>query len=229
MRIIAICSILAVTLSLTACSGGVATLYKDVMTMLGFDMNDYENEVAVEFLDDDDEVYEKIRGIVSILVYDSVYLSPFETTREAASGNVDAILNYMLKSSYSAYSGNSELLKKAEEAYPQYHITTLIPKEDYESYVYRYFGGDSSVQHSSSARFTFLSKVNAYTTTGQAVSSDVVVTVTNGVETAHTYRATITLSKDDEAAEYAAMIMKRDDGTLYMKYLRLAETSDENE
>lgn len=220
--------VFAVALSLTACSGEDGTLYNDIMTMLGFDMNDYENEAAVRFLDDGDEVYEKIRGIVSILIYDSAHISTFETTREAAAGNIDAILNYMLKSSYSAYSGNAELLKAAETAYPQYHITTLIPKGDFESYVYRYFGGDSSVQHSSSARFTFLSKVNAYTTTGQPADSNVVVTVTGCVETSHTYRADITLSQNGESVDYKSMIMKRDDGTLYMKYLRLAETSDEN-
>ncbi len=226
MRIGAFCLLCAVCLSFVSCSGGEGTLYNSVMTMLGFDMNDYENEAAIHFPDKDDEIYGEIEGIISILIYDSVYLSTFETTRDAASGNVDAILNYMLKTSYSAYSGNSALLKEAEELYPQYHITTLIPKADYESYVYRYFGGGSSVQHASSARFTFLTKLNAYTTTGQPVTSEVEVDVTSCVETTHTYRVAFTLSKGSEEVDYTAMIMKREDGTLYMKHLRLAEASD---
>lgn len=223
IRICAVCLFCAALLSFTSCSGGEGTVYNSVMTMLGFDMNDYENEAAIRFPEKGDEIYETVEGIVSILVYDSVYLSEFETTRDAASGNIDAILNYMLKTSYSAYSGNSELLKEAEEVYPQYHITTLIPQEDYESYVYRYFGGDSSVQHASSARFTFLTKLNAYTTTGQPVTSDVTVDVTSCVETAHTYRVEFSLEKGNESENYTAMIMKREDGTLYMKHLRLAE------
>ncbi len=225
-RIFATCLILSVLL-LTSCSDGDGSFYNSIMTMLGFDMNDYENEAAIHFPEESEPIFGEVELIVSILIYDSVYLTPFETTRDAASGNIDAILNYMLKTSYSAYSGNSELLKEAEEAYPQYHITTLIPKTDLEGYVYRYFGGDSSVQHASSARFTFLSKLDAYTTTGGAATSEVEIDVTDCVETEHTYRVAFTLTEGDESENYTAMIRKREDGTLYMKHLRLA--SDEAE
>lgn len=222
LRLLSGCFVFFVMLSFSSCAGGEGSVYNGIMTMLGFDMNDYENEAAIKFPDSGDEIYGKVEGIVSILVYDSVYLSEFETTRDAAAGNIDAILNYMLKTSYSAYSGNSELLKEAEEIYPQYHITTLIPQADFETYVYRYFGGDSSVQHASSARFTFLSKLNAYTTTGQAATSEVEINITSCVETSHTYRVAFTLSKGEESVDYTSMIMKREDGTLYMKHLRLA-------
>ncbi len=220
--VLLICSLAC---SFTSCAD--SELYTSVMTMLGFDMNDYENEAAVRFPEEGDEIFGKVEDIVSILIYDSVYLTAFETTREAATGNVDAILNYMLKTSYSAYSGNSELLKEAEEAYPQYHITTLIPKGDYEGYVYRFFGGDSSVQHASSARFTYLSKLDAYTTTGGAVTSEVNVDITECVETAHTYRVTFTLTEGEETADYTSMFRKREDGTIYMKYLRKAGAETE--
>ncbi len=227
-RFFAVFILAVLVASLSSCAD-MGEMYNSVMTMLGFDMNDYENEAAIRFPDEDDEIYGQIEGIVAILIYDSVYITPFESTRDAASGNADAILNYMLKTSYSAYSGNPELLSQAEEAYPQYHITTLIPKADLESYVYRYFGGDSSVQHSSSARFTYLSRVDAYTTTGVAATSEVAVDVTECVETAHTYRVAFTLAEGDETADYTALIRKREDGTLYMKHLRLAGGESETE
>ncbi len=210
--------------ALTSCgdSKDEHSLYNRVMTMLGFDMNDYESEAVIRFPDESDGIWDEVNEIISILVYDSADITPFETTRGAAEGNCDAILNYMLKTSYSAYSGNAALLEKAVEAYPQYNITTLIPKADYESCVYRYFGGDSSVRHNSSVRFTFLPKVEAYTTTGQPISSEVEIDVTKCVETAHTYRIDFTLTdKEGDSVNYHAMIMKREDGTRYMKYLKI--------
>ena len=112
---------------------GEDSLYNKVMTLLGFDMNDYENEAAIRFPDKNGEDVSEIKEILSILVYDSAEIYPFENTRDAAANNSDAILNYMLRTSYSAYSGNAELLSEAVEAYPQYNITTLIPKKDFES------------------------------------------------------------------------------------------------
>ncbi len=219
-KAIALLLILSLCLCLTACSREEGSAYHSLMTLLGFDMNDYEHEVGTRFPGVNDPIYKTVSDMVSILIYDSVYITPFESTREAAAGNSDAILNYMLKTSYSAYSGNSALLQEAEKVYPQYHITTLIPKADYESYVYRYFGGDTSVQHVSTARFTYLSKLGAYTTTGQAVSPPVTVSVTKVVETSHTYRVNFTLTGENESVDYFSMIMKREDGTLYMRFVR---------
>ncbi len=219
--------LIAFALCFTACNAEEGSAYYTLMTLLGFDMNDYEHEVGTRFPGVNDPIYKTVSDMVSILVYDSVHITPFESTREAASGNSDAILNYMLKTSYSAYSGNSALLEEAEKVYPQYHITTLIPKADYESYVYRYFGGDTSVQHASTVRFTYLSKLGAYTTTGQAVSPSITVNVTKVVETSHTYRVNFTLSSETESVDYFSMVMKRNDGTLYMRFVR--EVTDEAE
>lgn len=220
-----ILAIISVFLPSCGDSAGEGGLYNRVMTLLGFDMNDYESETAIRFPDSDDEIITEIENIISILIYDSSEIYPFESTRDAAAKNGDAILNYMLRTSYSAYSGNASLLEDAEKAYPQYNITILIPENDYESCVYRYFGGDSSVQHYSTSRFTYLNKVGAYTTTGQTVSSDVAINITKCVETKHTYRVFFTLTDSDgTSVDYQSMIMKREDGTKYMKFLRNAET-----
>lgn len=105
--------LLSLALCFTACSAEEGSAYYSLMTLLGFDMNDYEHEVGTRFPGVNDPIYQTISDMVSILVYDSVYITPFESTRDAASGNSDAILNYMLKTSYSAYSGNSALLEEA--------------------------------------------------------------------------------------------------------------------
>lgn len=221
-------ALVSVYFSSCASSDDEESLYVKFMTLLGFDMNDYESEAAIRFPEENDEIVTEIKEIISILVYDSAEISPFETTRDAAAKNNDAILNYMLRTSYSAYSGNAALLEEAVKEYPQYNITTLIPKADYESCVYRYFGGDTSVQHSSSVRFTYLTKVSAYTTTGQPMSMEVEIDVTKCVETAHTYRVSFTLTDTEgDSVDYEAMIMKREDGTKYMKFLRYSDSTEE--
>ena len=203
------------------------SLYYKLMTALGFDMNDYESEQMVRMLDADDEEYKNIAAIIKILLIDNADITPFENSREASSGNCDAILNYMLNNSYAAYSGNAELLADAENEYPQYSITTLIPKTDYEGCVYRYFGGDSSVVHESSVRFIYLPKVGAYTTTGQPAPVTAEIWISMCCETANTYRITFTVGDaEGKSRGYTAMMMKREDGTIYMKYLRAAEETE---
>ncbi len=210
----------ASAVSLAACSGG-GSLYTGIMSAFGFDMNDYEAESVLRVLGPEDEGYDGIVRIIGILTLDSARVAPFENPRDAASGNRDAILNYMLNTSYAAYSGNSELLSKASEEYPQYNITTLIPEGDFEGTVYRFFGGNSSVKHENSARYMYLERVGAYTAAGQPLSVTVTVNISNCVETEHTYRVAFTLTDETENTEsYTAMIMKREDGTMYMRYLR---------
>lgn len=213
-----IMSALTAALTLSACSGEV---YQSLMSALGFDMNDYEAEGIIRVPGTDDEAYSEIEKMIGILTLDSARIGTFESPREAASGNRDAILNYMLNTGYAGYSGNSALLSHASEEYPQYNITTLIPEGDLESTVYRWFGGDTSVQHESSLRYIYLSRVNAYTTTGQPLSVTVTLKINNCVETEHTYRVGFTLTDENgESASYSAMVMKREDETLYMRYLR---------
>ncbi len=214
--------LLAAVLSLASCSGG--ELYSSIMSSFGFDMNDYEAEAVVRVVPPEDAGYSEIEKMIGILTLDSAHIAPFENPREAASGNRDAILNYMLNTSYSAYSGNSELLAEASREYPQYNITTLIPEADLESTVYRWFGGSSSVKHESSARYPYLSRVGAYTAAGQPMQVTVTVDINNCVETEHTYRVSFSLTDENgETESYSAMIMKREDETMYMKYLRTEE------
>ncbi len=212
-------------ISLAACSGGEGSAYYKLMTALGFDMNNYESEPMTRFVPSDDEVCGEIERIIGMLTVDSARVTPFETPREASSGNRDAILNYMLNFGYAAYNGNSELLAEAAEAYPQYNITTLIPEGDFESTVYRYFGGDASVIHEDSVRYKYLPRVRAYTTTGQPLTVTVEIELSSCIETEHTYRVSFTLTDGSGgSASYSAMMMKREDGTMYMRYLRDAES-----
>lgn len=209
--------------SLLSCSGE-GKLYNSIMSAFGFDMNDYEAEAVIRVLNPDDEGYDDIVKVIGILTLDSAHIAPFENPRDAAAGNRDAILNYMINTSYAAYSGNSELLEEASREYPQYNITTLVPEGDFESTVYRWFGGNSSVKHESTVRYIYLSRVSAYTSTGQPLPVTVSVKINNCVETENTYRVSFTLT--DEAGDtesYTSMIMKREDETIYMRYLRVEE------
>ena len=176
---------------------------------------DYENEVQGTPISSSDEKYDAIVSIVRILVSDSASIATFESPREAASGNADAILSYMLSENYSAYTGNLELLSKAKETYPQYNITTLIPVEDFEGVVYKYFGGDESVKNKSGVRFTYLPKVGAYTTTGaiptKLADVDVILAMKLKIHTVFAFG----LHDGQTSPKYDAMLIKRDDGTMY--------------
>jgi hypothetical protein len=206
-----------------------SSLSYKLMTFLGFDMHDYENEVQGTPISSSDEKYDAIVSIVRILVSDSASIATFESPREAASANADAILSYMLSENYSAYTGNLELLSKAKETYPQYNITTLIPVEDFEGVVYKYFGGDESVKNKSGVRFTYLPKVGAYTTTGAIPTKLADVDVILCYETENTYRVRFRLSYDGQTSpKYDAMLIKRDDGTMYMRFLREMKDSTNN-
>lgn len=203
-----------------------SSLSYKLMTFLGFDMHDYENEVQGTPISSDEEMYDTIVSIVRILVSDSASIATFESPREAASGNADAILSYMLSENYAAYTGNLELLSKAKEAYPQYNITTLIPVEDFEGVVYKYFGGDESVKHKSGVRFTYLPKVGAYTTTGAIPTELANIDVILCYETENTYRIRFRILYEGQTSpKYDAMLIKRDDGTIYMRFLREMEES----
>ena len=220
-RIVLLIALSAAAAMLVSCSGAA---YETIMTWLGFDMKDYESEQMVRRVSEDENAYAEITRIIGILTLDNAAITPFESPRGASSGNRDAILNYMLGTGYAAYSGNSELLADAVEEYPQYNITTLIPEKDYESAVYRNFGGDESVTHESGVRYTYLPRVHAYTTTGQPLTVTVTLTVDSCVETEHTYRDGFTLTDESgESRSYNSMFMKREDETIYMRFLRESE------
>ena len=127
----------------------------------------------------------------------------------------DAILNDMLRDHYMQYSGNGALLGSVANEYPGEVISTLIPKEDFESTVTRCCG-TASVRHRSGSVFNFLGRVGGYTAPIQAWESRVQILVDSLEETEHTWRMSFRLSDGvEESTAYTAVFVRREDGSCY--------------
>jgi len=202
-----ICSLLV--LSLCSCS-----LYD----ILGIDTHDYVAEESVAKLSYDGEVASEIIDIISMMVQNSPYLHEFDNPTDAAELYRDGILCAVLAKNFSKYNANVELIAEAREKYPVYELTTVIPAVDFESTVYRYFGGAVSVNNNSTKLFTYLEKVDAYVSVGISVDNSADISISELYETENTYVCTFSCAMNQETSPlYRVLCMKRDDGTFYIK------------
>lgn len=211
---IVLCTVLAAVLMsgfLTSC---------ELFDRLGFDTYDYMGEAITATHSGDSETAEKLLPVLSVLVTDSVILPEFENMGQAIDLYRDAVLRYMLKHGYAKYSGNAELIAKAEEAYPEYQIAQMIPADDFEATMYEYFGGSVKIVHRDGTFFKYLKKVEAYISSIVPDDSGIVPEILSVDETAKTYRVRFRCTAEDGTEkEYFALIIKREDGTHYFKKL----------
>ena len=114
----------------------------------------------------------------------------------------------------------NDCYQKAAEAYPQMQLSVLIPSDDFASTVYATFGGREKIANKSGTLFRYLDKVGAYTTAALPVKSEVQTRVTLLEETERTYRLYFVNTLDTVTSpEYFALIIKREDGSLYFSEL----------
>ena len=187
---------------------------------LGFDTYDYMSEKVVQLHANDGEVADEITEILGILTTDSTHLTTFENMTDAIREYRDAVLTYMLETNYLKYSGNTDMIERAAREYPEYNITQIIPQSEFEATMYRYFGGNVKITHKDGGKFKYLSKVSAYISPVMPTPDTLKTEITYLGETAKTYRVKFYVVSDTERSEeYFALIIKRDDGTLYIKKL----------
>ncbi len=195
-----------------------------LLDKLGFDTYDYMSEPILSTHPADGETADMLEDFLSILVTDSTNLPTFTKTGDAIREYRDAVLSYMLKTGYAKYSGNTALIAKAEKAYPEYSITQIIPESDFEATMYRTFGGDVKISHRDGKRFMYLSKVGAYISPVIPEDHGFEIAVTKLEETEKTYRVRFRVLADngEDSEIYFALVIKREDGTLYIKRLVLS-------
>lgn len=202
-----------VFLSLALCSCGLYDL-------LGIDTHDYGAEESIAALETDGDVAGEIEEMICIMVQNTPHLGEFDSPADAAELYRNGVLCAILERNYAKYNGNTELIARARELYPTLQITTVIPAVDFESTVYRYFGGTASVGNRSTDLFTYLDKVDAYVSMGIGVNNGAKIDFSELYETENTYVATFTSSMNETVAgPYRLLLMKREDGTFYMKSL----------
>lgn len=188
--------------------------------VLGVDTHDYASEPSLVTLDKSGEVAEEICDMLSMLFQNTPYLKLFDSPATAANLYRDGILCAVLEHNYPKYNANNDLIEKTRLLYPTLEITTVIPAVDFESTVYRYFGGTASVSNASTPLFTYLDRVDAYISSGISVRNDAAVTVTELYETENTYVCGFFAEMNGETSDvYRLLLMKREDGTFYMREL----------
>ena len=210
--------ILAIVFCLLFCASlGGCGLYD----LLGIDTHDYAAEPVLQSLPTDGTVAAELLSMIPMMVQNTPHLTPFGSPDAAAEAYRNGILCFLLARNYSKYNANNELIDRTRESYPAYEITTVIPAVDFESTVYRYFGGTTSVDNRSTDLFLYLGKVDAYISVGIGVDDRADICITELYETENTYVCTFTLSMyETESGPYRLLCMKREDGTFYMKALQ---------
>lgn len=210
-KFLALVLCLVLCLSLSSCG-----LYE----LLGIDTHDYGSENSIATVDKNGEIADEIADMICIMVQNTPHLGPFDNPSDAAELYRDGILCSILERNYAKYNANIELIKRTRELYPTYEITTVIPAVDFESTVYRYFGGTASVSNRSTDLFTYLDKVDAYVSVGIGVDNSAEIEFSELYETENTYSCTFTSSMNETVAgPYRLVLMKREDGTFYMRSL----------
>jgi hypothetical protein len=145
-------------------------------------------------------------------------LTPFSSSGEGNERCREALLMGLIRDGYSAYVGNRELIKRAEEAYPNTFFLTLIPAEELEARAARCFGG--SVRHANAGAFTYLDRVGMYTTAAPLSVREVTVKPISLEETESTYRLRFAL---DTGGEYLATFEKKGEDGYVWRALREME------
>lgn len=220
IRTLNIRNILAVLLllgTLTSCG---------LLDRLGFDTYDYMSEDVTKTHEASGETAVMLEELLMVLVTDSPVLPTFENMSGAITSYRDAVLEYLLASDYAKYSGNSTLIERAMKQYPEYQITQVIPELEFESTMYRCFGGDVMITHKDGNKFRYLSGVGVYIPMLAFSDSGYYADITSLAETEKTYRVRFKVKSEPdengtvtESEEYFALVIKREDETLYIKKL----------
>ncbi len=197
-----------------------------LLDRLGFDTYDYMSESVTKTHDASGETAVMLEELLMVLVTDSPVLPTFESMADAITFYRDAVLEHLLAGDYAKYSGNAKLIERAMKEYPEYQITQVIPELEFESMMYRCFGGDVMISHEDGNKFRYLPDAAVYIPMLAVTDSGYTADVTSLAETEKTYRVRFkVISEPDEngnttaSEEYFALVIKREDGTLYIKKL----------
>ena len=205
--------LLLVAVFLASCAVGSSPLWAH--SLLGAGSPGYRREAPVASLSTDGEVSAKLSAMVEVLVSEDVHLQSFSGSTQAVRFYRDRLLLSMLREHYALYNCNAELGKTAQAAYPQRTLCTLIPKADFESFVFRNLGGNH-VSHASGELFEYLPRIDCYTSPVPVREGGVAIKVHSLSRTENTYRMEFLLTQGKQSASYTAIYLLRQDGSPYL-------------
>ncbi len=190
--------------------------------------NEYLNESVIGSASENTEVISELSDIIGALTVDSVRLPEFSDTASALSKCGDSLLNHLLTTNYSRFSGNTAV-KEAAEKYPNLGINAAIGASEYEGALYKYFNHGGNIRHSDTARFRYMPKIEAYIPAVQSVANSFSLDIVSIDETPNTYRMTFYCKRGEEVSpEYNAIFVKRDKGGCYIAALRTVASEKVN-
>ncbi len=187
-------------------------------SLIGLDTYDYMGEEIVGYLEEGSEEWTEVEEMLHMLAIDGVNLPEFDGAGEAHEAYRESLLNYMLNKSYSMYAGNPDTIDKIRKIYPEYEVIAAIPKNDFESAMYRYFGGSSKITHKSTTLFNYLTRAESYVPASSPIGG-VELKLISAAVTERSYRASFTVTVGDAVKEYFALIIRREDNTLFFRTL----------
>ena len=208
--------LLLISVFLVSCVAGSNPLW--VRGLFGMDFANYREEEILTVHPTDGEIADGLCELVDILTLGDLSLEPFSSTSQAVKLYRDAILNDMLRDNYVVYGGYGASLSNGTAASGPV-LSTVIPREDFENAVYRYFGG-TTVRHGDGEIFRYLRREGGYTAPVQARDPNAQVLVKSIEETEHTYRMSFRLSCGEAVSDlYFAIFVKREDSSCYFYLL----------
>ncbi len=190
--------------------------------------NEYLNEFVIGSATENTAIISELSDIIFSLTIDSVRLPEFSDTASAISKCGDSLLNHLLTTNYSRFSGNTAV-KDAAEKYPELGITAAIGASEYEGALYKYFNHGGNIRHSSTARFRYMPKIEAYIPAVKSVANSFSLDIVSIDETTNTYRMTFYCKRGDEVSpEYNAVFIKREKGGCYITSVRTVASEKVN-
>lgn len=179
----------------------------------------YITEDIIREVPEGDPLREDVLGMLRMLSIDSADIPEFDTTKEALSLFRDSLLNYMCCENYRKYAGNSEQLAEINEKNPGLDVTAAIPAKEFESEMYRYFGGDVKIVHRSTALFTYLERSDVYVPVTAPIEAGYDAELTKLSESENSLRVEFACSANGRTKSYSALVVKREDGSMYFDAL----------
>ncbi|MBR5446867.1 MAG: hypothetical protein IKV40_00425 [Clostridia bacterium] len=183
------------------------------------DWSSYLAEDTVSHVEEGSDPWREIEDMLHALSVDSANLPEFDSEREAIELFRDSTLNYMCCKSYRKYAGHSDKLSAIETEVVGGEAIAAIPAAEFESLMYKYFGGKVKLTHKSTDLFNYMKEEKVYVPVTAPVVGGYDVKVTSVEETENTYRVSFECTADEFSAEYFALLIKREDGSKYFSLL----------
>jgi hypothetical protein len=185
----------------------------------GDDGSAYLSEEVVSSVEKGSDKWKELSDMLGMLTVNSADIPEFDSMSQSSEYFRDSLLNYLCCKNYRKYAGDAEILGDINEKYPGMDAVAAIGADEFESEMYRVFGGSIKITHKSTTLFAYLEKADVYVPITSPVYGGCDLTLISAEETENTYRIEFETSANGKNIPYFALLVKRDDGSCYFSLL----------